>query len=245
MNASYPIVPSQSGTPQTRRNAGLARSQPVSPPVHEAGEMGLGGARLRQECWNSLGERTRARLHEHAGDVIEWYASEDESSGDGRCYAVLFGDRGLSIAEPRVSTDHRPVYAVSAFLFDPSSLRHVQIDHRPPPRAPRSPAPPKGPAEPVKDIGLTAAARGIVGNLPPRAQELLQAPFLTGQQLLRCSWAYEGFEHRLDMFMFYLAGPRDVTVAAGTKVVPAGHTDATAHWALTCYRASVVKRIGK
>jgi hypothetical protein len=70
-------------------------------------------------------------------------------------------------------------------------------------------------------------------------------PFAAGQRILRCHWAYEGFEHRLDMFMVCLAGPRDVTVATGTKIVPAGHSSATAHWSLTCYRASVVRRIGR
>lgn len=199
--------------------------------------------RLRQACWESIGERTRNRLGELAGDCVDWYASEDASSGDGRSYAVAFGDQGLSIARPRVNTEHRPVYAISAYLFAPGSLRHVQVDHRPPPHAAPSPSGPAAPGGP--DLGLSPADRGLLGNLPPQVQELLQTPFGAGRQVLSCDWYYEGFEHRLDMFMVYLAGARDVTVATGTKVVPAGHTDATAHWSLTCYRASVVRRIGK
>lgn len=56
---------------------------------------------------------------------------------------------------------------------------------------------------------------------------------------------YEGTKRWLSMFMFFLAGPQDATVATGTKVVLAGHDDATAHWLLTCRQASVVRRIGK
>ncbi|MGK5555723.1 hypothetical protein ACSNOI_29310, partial [Actinomadura kijaniata] len=229
----------------TRRRA--SGRWPCGPalPAYQAGEMGLEtGGRLRQECWNSLGEAVRGRLQQHAGTTIDWFAQEDSSSGDGRCHALLFGDRGLAIAEPRVNTEHRPVYVVSAFLFDPGSLRHLRVDHRPPPGGGAWTAP-GAPSGGGPDTGLTAAAQRLVGNLPPRAQELLLTPFVTGQRALRCDWYYQGHAHKLDVFVLYLAGAKDVTVATGTKIVPAGHDDATAHWSLTCYRASVTKRIGR
>ncbi|RAY12880.1 hypothetical protein DPM19_22970 [Actinomadura craniellae] len=199
-------------------------------------------ARLRMECWETIGGRTRERLHELAGNVIDWFARVDASSPDGRSYAVVLGDRGLSIAEPRVDTAHRPVYVISAFVFDPASLRHVRVDHRPPPTAHTTSGPAAG-AGP--DLGLSQDARGLLGNLPPRAQHLLQAPFAAGQRILQCHWAYEGFDHHLDMFMVCLAGPRNVTAATGTKIIPAGHSPETAHWSLTCHQASVVRRIGR
>jgi hypothetical protein len=241
VNSSFPVLPSDSGPPATRHD-GAVMPQERRIALHTAAEMSLGRDKLRQECWETIGERTRTRLGELAGNVIDWYAAPDSSSPDGRSYAVVFGDRGLSIAEPRINTEHRPVYAVSAFVFAPGPPRQVRVDHRP---QPHGVAITQGAAVPESagpDLGEDA--RGVLGNLPPKAQELLQAPFAGGQDVLRCSWAYEGFEHRLDMFMFYLAGPRDVTVASGTKVIPAGHTAATAHWSLTCYRASVARRIG-
>lgn len=243
MDSSFPVVPAGSDRPAERRG-GAVQARTGGAPVHQAGRMGLDtGEKLRDECWAAIGERTKGRLGELAGGVIDWFAHRDPSSPDGRPYAVVFGDRGLSIAEPRVNTEHRPVYAVSAFVFAPGSLRHVRVDHRPPPHGVPGPAGPGGPAGP--DLGLSPNARGLLGNLPPQAQELLQSPFTDGQRLVACDWGYEGYEHRLDMFMVYLAGTRDVTVATGTKVVPAGHTGATAHWSLTCYRASVARRIGK
>ncbi|WUI02160.1 hypothetical protein OHR68_10235 [Spirillospora sp. NBC_00431] len=219
----------------------------MSAQLHQAGAMPFGG-KQREELWESIGPKSRNRLHELAGNAIEWYAMTDASSPEGRPYAVVVGDAGLAVAEPRISTDHRPVYAISAFLFAPGSLRHVEIDHRPPRRVPTSataaPAAPGNAAAGV-DLGLSEAAKGVIGNLPPRAQELLQAPFTGQRRPMRIDWWYQGFEHRLNAFVFYLAGARDVTFATGTKDVPAGHDAASAHWSLTCYRASVERRIGR
>ncbi|RSN51611.1 hypothetical protein [Actinomadura sp. WAC 06369] len=239
MDSFFPAVPSGSGTPAARGGGGLTGR--AAPGVHRPGEMSLGGDGTRTQHWESIGPRTRRRLAELSGTAIDWFANVDGSSGDGRSYAVTFGESGLSIAEPRVNTDHRPVYAISSFQFAPGSLRHVQVHHRPGPRA----AGPSAPGEAPPDLGLTRLARGVLGNLPPQAQELLQAPFLSGRQVQSNDWYYQGFEHRFDVFFFYLAGAKDVTVAAGSMIVPAGHTPATAHWTLTCYRASVARRIGR
>lgn len=252
MGPSFPLEPSAGPSgPDARRGGPLSRSGPgpLSPsgpaPVHRPGEMRLGADRLREECWASIGQRTRERLAELSGAPIDWFAATDTSSGDGRPYAVTFGDTGLSIAEPRINTEHRPVYAVSSFQFAPGSLRHVQVDHRPGPHAGATAAPAGGPYGTPPDLGLDRSALDVLGNLPPRAQELLQTPFLQGQQILRDLWYYEGHEHNLSTFMFFLAGRKDVTAAIGSKVLPVGHTAETAHWTLTCYRASVARRIGR
>ncbi|MBT2211304.1 hypothetical protein [Actinomadura sp. NEAU-AAG7] len=224
-----------------RRESGLVGYAPA-PGAHQPGEMGLStGRNLRHECWEMVGVRIRQRLAELSGAAIEWYAAT-HSSDERRPYAVAFGNAGLSVAEPRVGTDHRPVYAISSFQFAPGSLRHVRVDHRPYPHAPGPSA--GGPAD-APTLGLGRSTLGLLGNLPPRAQELLQTPFVDGQKILRDDWHYEGHAHHLDMFMFFLAGAKDVTVATGTKTIPVGHTDATAHWSLTCYRASVARRIGR
>jgi hypothetical protein len=200
--------------------------------------------RLRDACWESLGPAVRRRLEELAGPLIEWWATDDDSAGDGRPKATVLGRHGLYVAEPRLNTEHRPVYRITGYEFDQTTLRHVTVDHRPQAAPyPGSAAGPTSSAGP--DLGLSADACGILGNLPPKAQELLQAPFLAGQRVLRCDWHYEGFEHRLTMFMLYLAGARDVTAAGGTRLVPAGHSEATAHWSLSIHRAGVVRRIGK
>jgi hypothetical protein len=241
VDSSYPIVPSEEGPVRQRKGGQLA--QPSAAPIHEAGAMSLEtGDPLRQECWDAMGASIRQRLLGRAGTLIDWWAQRDDSAEDGRAEAVVFGDRGLFIAEPRVNTEHRPVYALKGFHLDAASLRRVAIDHRPS-AGNTTAATAYGAVDTSSDLGLSAAARGLLGNLPPRAQELLQAPF-TRQPVVRCDWHYEGYEHRLTMFMVYLAGARDVTVATGTKVIPAGHGPRSAHWDLTCFRASVVRRVG-
>ncbi|KAB2339787.1 hypothetical protein [Actinomadura rudentiformis] len=208
--------------------------------------MGLSsGGPLRQGHWDAISPAVRDRLLQRAGNIIEWWADEDQSAPDRRPFAVVFGDRGLFIAEPRVNTEHRPVYALSSYEVDPASFRRMTVDHRPPPHAAAAAAATDdaGPASP--DLGMSATARGVLGNLPPKAQELLQAPFLAGERVLRYDWYYEGHEHHLKMFIFYLAGSKTVTVANGTRIIPAGHTADTAHWNLECRRATVTRRTGK
>jgi hypothetical protein len=149
MDSKFPIVPGGANRPIGRGDGDLVRPRPgsVRPQpgvvhVHQAGEMRLySGGMLRPECWGSISERTRNRLNELAGDCIEWFARQDPSSPHGRCYAVVFGDRGLAIARPRLNTDHRPVYVISAYVFAPASLRHVQVDHCPRPYAASSSSP--------------------------------------------------------------------------------------------------------
>ncbi|MEW9556528.1 hypothetical protein [Nonomuraea sp. NPDC050783] len=209
------------------------------------------GVRLRDECRKSLGESVRARLEELTGQTLGWYAMEDRSDPGDCCKAVVFGERGLCTAVSRIDTEHRPVYTITGYLLDPTSFRSIEIDYRPTPD--RDTAVPDGsevlgvPGGRELISGLTATVLRVLGNSPPKAQELLQAPFLRGQQVQEqdCGWHYEDSEHHLRVFVVFRAGHRDVTVAVGRRVVPVGHTQRTAHWSLRCYRASVVRHIGR
>lgn len=203
------------------------------------------GAPLRDECWKMIGAPVRDRIRQRSGEIIEWWAGIPEGS-DGRPIAVVVGRNAAVFAEPRRSTEQRPVYVLAVYDLDFGSIREGPVEHRPArdsrlrlkPRPARTPAP-QGPMV----QGLTDSARGVLGNLPRRAQELLQAPFLA-DEVLRCEWHYEGAEHRLDMFGIVLAGERELTLATGTKDVPSGHTETSAHWSLRCYRATVTGRSG-
>ncbi|WP_214412924.1 hypothetical protein [Sphaerisporangium fuscum] len=201
------------------------------------------GKPLRDACWNSLSGRVRQRLLELSGQVLGWFATTDPADPDNRSRAVVFGEHGLSIAEPRLNTEHRPVYAISAYLFDPVSFRRMHIEHRPHLNQMSHNIQQRSSLS--CDYGISESVRGKLGNLPPGAQELLQAPFIESQGIKDHDWYYEGYDNNLDPFMLYLAGHHDVTMAIGRRMIPAGHSPSTAHWSLICYRASVTRRIGR
>lgn len=241
-----PLVPFESQPPDRSQPGSLAPyTAPATAPLHAPGTMSLeSGGLLRDACWNRLSPGVRAKLAERTGPVIEWWATTTaDEIYDGRPKAVVLGHHGLAIAEPRIDADHRPVQAVATYVLDPASFRRQWVEHRPrhgsgttnrisPPPAARA------------ITGLAGAHSELLGNLPPEAQTLLQSPFLDGSGVQRCDWHYQGSANHLGMFMIYLAGKRALTAAMGTKTVPAGHTDATAHWSLMCLRATVTRRIG-
>ncbi|CAO5186497.1 conserved hypothetical protein [Frankia sp. AiPs1] len=227
----------------------------------QALDFGANG-KLRDECWKDLDRAVKARIEARTGPIQAWWAIPQ--SDDERIKAVAFGPGGLCLAEPTIRTDHSPAYRLNSYVAREGSLRRTPIEHRPPP-APR-PArgrgrgrgadqaltsylpPPQAAAAPPIALGQDAAR--AFGYLPAHAQHLLQEPFLHGQEMLRTEWHYEGratdgWPSELSNYTFVLAGPAQVTVAAGTMIVPAGHTAETAHWSLVCYRADVARRIGR
>jgi hypothetical protein len=239
-----PAVADQARTPTTFRAGGL----PFSPDT-----------KLRDECWSELDSAVKARIEARTGPIRAWWAIPQGDGG--RVKGVAFGPGGLCLAEPTIRTDHSPTYRLSSYLLRDGSLRYKAIEHRPPPGPGRGrPAgttagpgnrylsPPDSRAAPP--IKISALARRVFGYLPAYAQHLLQEPFLGGQEILRAECHYEGHDNNgwpteLSNYTFVLAGPAQVTVAAGSMIVPAGHTAATAHWSLDCYRGDVARRIGR
>ena len=195
-----------------------------------------------------MSAKMRDRLAELAGDVIEWFARHNPSASDTRPRAVVLGTRALCIAEPRIDTLGRPVYELNRYEFAPGSHKAIPVEYRPGADvagAPRG-APRRGASlpRPETDLGLSSREAGQLGNLPPAAQELLQAPFNSRDPVRRCEYFYEGFANHLDQYMFILAGRHFVTAAIGTQQVPVGHTVANAHWILTCHRLAVNRVVG-
>jgi hypothetical protein len=194
-----------------------------------------------------MSAKIRDRLGELAGDVIEWFTEEQSSSVENRPRAVVLGTRAFCIAEPRIDSSGRPVYVLNHYEFVPGSHKTVSVEHRPgrDDTAASRAAPQQGVSLPrPSDIGLTRQDAGQLGNLPPKAQELLQAPFSSRDPVRRCEYWYRGSPHRLDTYMLVLAGRHFVTAAIGTQQVPVGHTVANAHWNLTCHRFAVDRVVG-
>ena len=202
----------------------------------------------RDESWAAMSAKIRDRLAELAGDVVEWFASSDPYAAENRPRAVVLGKRALCIAEPRIDSSARAVYELNRYEFVPGSHKAIPVEHRPSSggvASPRGASRPGGSLPQTKNqLGLSSRDMGQLGNLPPKAQELLQAPFSSKDPVRRCEYWYSGRANRLDMYMFVLAGRHFVTAAVGTQQIPIGHTVANAHWKLTCHRLAVDRVVG-
>ena len=219
------------------------------PPTYQGSGLPLGGgSATREKTWEAMSAKIRDRLAELAGDVLEWFAEHDSSASEDRPRAVVLGTRALCIAEPRIDSTGRPVYALNRYEFVPDSHKKIPVEYRPGREDATSPrvAPQAGASlpQPASDLGLSRREAGQLGNLPPAAQELLQAPFSAKDPVRRCEYWYQGTTHRLDIFILVLAGRRFVTAAIGTQQVPVGHTAANAHWNLVCHRMAVERVVG-
>jgi hypothetical protein len=194
-----------------------------------------------------MSAKIRGRLTELAGDVIEWFAWSDPFASDNRPRAVVLGTLALCVAEPRIDATGRPVYELNRYEFVPGSHKTVPVKHRPGAAgvaAKGAPQAERSVPQPSNGLGLSSRELGQLGNLPPKAQELLQAPFGSKDPVQRCEYWYSGRANRLDTYMFILAGRHYVTAAVGTQQVPVGHSVATAHWELTCHRLAVDRVVG-
>jgi hypothetical protein len=239
-----PTMRSPSGEPQRTSRRGAKR-----PSTYQGSGLPLDDRYPnRDESWAAMSAKIRGRLTELAGDVIEWFASQNPYAVENRPRAVVLGTRALCIAEPRIDATGRPVYELSRYEFVPGSHKTVPVEHRPglsgvvTPRGTNRPGGslPKSGSE----LGLSSRETGQLGNLPPTAQELLQAPFSSKEPVRRCEYWYQGRTNRLDTYIFVLAGRHFVTAAVGTQQVPIGQNAARAHWNLTCHRLAVDRVVG-
>jgi hypothetical protein len=236
--------------PRTASSEPARASQRDGPPTptYQGSGLPLGSSRpTREETWAAMSAKIRDRLGELAGDVLEWFTEEESSSVENRPRAVVLGTRAFCIAEPRIDSAGRPVYVLNRYEFVPGSHKKIQVEHRPGRdnvAAPKAAAGAKGPLPQPSDLGLSTRDAGQLGNLPPKVQELLQAPFSAKDPVRRCEYWYRGRPHRLDIYMLVLAGRHFVTAAIGTQQVPVGHTVANAHWNLTCHRFAVERVVG-
>src|SRR5687768_15538020 len=88
--------------------------------TYAAAGLPLGGSYpTREESWAAMSAKIRDRLSELAGDGLAWFAEHDPSASENRPRAVVLGTRALCIAEPRIDSTGRPVYALNRYEFAP------------------------------------------------------------------------------------------------------------------------------
>lgn len=259
MNDRLPMRPER-GTPARPEGKTPARPGSRSPahraadgsgPVHTASSLNFTeSVGTREQVWDRLGPKIQEKVNARIGRVVEWWATDV----NGRNAAAVLGTQAFVTVEPTVNAAGNPAHEIRTLKLDESTFRRATVTAAatPPPPASRAPAgpgsgpgsAPGAPATPLTsrlDGGMT----GFLGNLPARAQQLLQEPFLTDDGELWHDFYYfrTGSPHALNgstlRVWCYLANRRYVTFAAGT-----GHgyryDTGPRSWEVTCWRAEVV-----
>lgn len=235
------------GRPTARERGGYPAVPHQRPPHHQPGSLDFSlSTATPEEIWAQLSETVRAKVNARAGTIVQWWAS----SPDGRPSAVVLGTEALVIVEPTVNSAGGRADRISAISLDATSFRHVRVQmsggrHTPagPEAVPGQSGSGSVPLERVLEPDLAS----MLGHLPPRAQELIQDPFLTHQAKLRYDYYYlrtsgsggRGLGGATLQVWCYLTDLRTLTFAAG---VGQGFRDGTGadSWDVACWRAAVV-----
>lgn len=210
-------------------------------PVHQATELRFGGSTAtREQLWQRLSPAVQQKAQEKVGQLLQWWASEDE---EGRVGAAALGTQALVVLTPVQNRRGGPATEISTIRLIESSFRSARIS------APSEPAPAPTPRTPGSDVAtamttIDEGMSGFLGQLPSRAQHLLQDPFLNGTRELRYDHFYyrTGNPHSVGgaslAVWCYFTDLQVVTFCAGHGQgyrEPSGPKS----WDLTCWRADV------
>jgi len=231
-------------------------------PVHQRGSLQWSSVVTdREACWDRLSAGVRQRVADRLGDLLEWWAMES----DGGVSAAVLGTRALIVVTPTLNPAGRPASKLVTIELDERSLRSVQIREATSPLGTGpllgslSPGRPAGarpgdrPGQRPASAGSSISGRlgsdmaGFLGLLPPRAQQLMQDPFLTGTAALSCdNFAYrrgvgQSLAGATIQVWGYLTDRRAVTFCAGLGRTYQDDSGA-ASWELTCWRLDATPR---
>lgn len=251
-------APYDNRAPTARERRALVHS-PSDAPIYQPGELRFGGSSAtREELWRRLSPAVHDKVNQRLGRLLEWWAADY----DGRVSAVVLGTRALIVIEPTVNTAGSPATEISAIRLNESSFRTVRITAGAESRVVGASRPgavssagfPSRPGEPSArgDAALTRylndGMRGFLGQLPKRAQELLQDPFLTAETAPRHDYYYyrrtsseQAIGGTTLNVWCYLSDRATVTYCAGVGHGYRQSIGATA-WELTCWRAEIAAR---
>jgi len=214
--------------PTHRSNAGL----------HQARELQYQHNGGRETAWEKLGSNAQRVLRSRVGgEIIEWWAS---LNSDGKCHAVALGTAGLCEADPLTTRDGKRAHRIKTVPFMPDSLTSLTwrqtVDSGTPDRD--STGSQETTTPPLASY-LSDEFCGFLGNLPARAQEMIQEPYTPQRDLVG------GYYSQIDSdlsgtawsFWCYLADNQILTFCSGSKVTQRAASPGRASWKMTCYRA--------
>ncbi|WDZ83598.1 hypothetical protein [Micromonospora cathayae] len=250
------LVPRSTGVP--------ARPGPAAP-VHRPGEVRWSDSPAsREECWQRLSPAVRGRVDQRIGRMLDWWATDIA----GRVSAAVLGTRALVVVNPTVNSAGQPAYELVTVHLAEASFRSAPVrGASPEPTADATagttpfgaapgPAPvgsapggsaPGAPGGPAGTLPLGRDFTAVLGLLPPRAQQLVQDPFLASPKPVRGDWyvSYTGNPASLGGAVIrlwcYLTDERTLTFCSG---LGHGYREGTGarSWEVTCWRATTLPR---
>lgn len=216
-----------------------ALAHPGQTPVHERAAPSWTDAPLtREECLQRLPVKVRDTVFERVGASIEWWATDLGGNG---ITLVAFGSKALVVVMPAPGRDGRPAFKLETVHLDEKTRCKAHLQEAASPvGAPAG----KGRAGPAQRMATMAR---FLGLLPPRAQELMQEPFLGGTDRLDSDYLI--FRHGpadapagcTISLWGYITDRRMLTVCSGAGY---GYRDGTGvrSWDLNCWRVETVAR---
>ncbi len=189
----------------------------------------------------------RGKVQDVVGEPNQWIEWWAENTEGGRIRAVVFGQPALVVLEPTIGTAGQPATRISKIWLDTASMRHVKISESgaTPGSVESLAGQAGGPALTSLSGRLSADAAGLLGQLPAKAQRLLQDPFV-GSPASRIDHEFHYYRtgpgHGIGganlQTWCYLTDRRTLTFCAG---VGYGYHEPhpPTSWALTCWRVDV------
>lgn len=220
-----------------------ALAHPGQTPVHGRAAPSWTDAPLtREECLQLLPAKVRDTVFERVGASIEWWATDLNHDG---VMLVAFGSKALVVVQPAVGREGKPAFKLETIHLEDKTRRRAHLKEVATAVKPASQAP-QGVGQARLAQRLTPM-RGFLGLLPPRAQELMQEPFLGGTDELDTDYLI--FRHgpadapggSMVNLWGYITDRRVLTVCSG---VGHGYRDGTgvASWDLNCWRVETAVR---
>jgi hypothetical protein len=238
-------------------------------PAFAPGQLSFTTSGGRQMRWDGLSDPVRQKLTGWAGDTLEWWAAEGEGGRTSAVLlgtrALCTADprttdtgrqshlvRRLPLdpdSFAHLDVQHPSPGADRAGSADPERSNRLPLRFR---RGPEPDTDPRAQLEAapgtlaplpaaVQWLRRDAEASAFLGNLPPRAQSFLLAPFTDPADQVACRYYYEDESTvtaaRLGVWCC-LIGLRAVTFAAGTRVQERGRR-AVSTWRVLCRRAGI------
>lgn len=218
---------------------------PQEAAIHAVTPLGFEGSTLtREELWERLDPKARAKAEESEGNLLQWWAAEV----DGRVKAVRLSTQALVILTPTLNQQGKPATRVHPIQLDRSSFRSRReatvVEPVTPSAGQRTDT-----VETPLSRQLDAGIKALLGQLPARAQTLIQDPFLRAGNELKYDYHYyrtgnpRSFSSGTLYTWCYLVDEKTVTFCAGTGL-GFREPEGAESWQVTCWQAQRSQKTG-